>query len=90
MKLIFASKSPRRKKLLSKFDINIVFSDHQFDEKSINKNINPKKYCKLIAEGKSNSILSSYNDTPILSADTIVVVENEVLEKPNNFNEAFV
>ena len=37
MKLVFASNSPRRKELLSKFDIDIKFDSHSFDEVSIKK-----------------------------------------------------
>jgi len=89
MKLIFASKSPRRRKMLSKFDLNIVFQNHEFNEKSVAKNIDPVDYCTLIAEGKSDSISAKHRSFPILSADTIVTIKNKILGKPNNFNEAF-
>ena len=90
MKLIFASNSPRRKELLSKFDINIKFDSHSFDEVSIKKNINPYNYCRLIAEGKSFSLVDKYPNTPIISADTIVVSpDNKIFEKPKKNQEAF-
>jgi len=90
MKLIFASNSPRRIELLSKFDIDVEFIDHMFDETSIEKNITPANYCKLIAEGKSSSLIKKYPDMPIISADTIVVSpNNEIFEKPRNEQEAF-
>ena len=89
MKLVFASNSPRRKELLSKFDLDIAYCQHQFDEKSIKKDMDPKYYCKLIAQGKSKSILSNYEKTPILSADTIVLIKNRILEKPIDYDEAF-
>ena len=89
MKLIFASKSPRRKKMLSRFDLDVIFQSHCFDEKSVSKNISPSKYCTLIAEGKSSSLLTDVNPHPILSADTIVTLEGEILEKPSDFNDAF-
>jgi len=90
MKLIFASDSPRRKKLLSKFDLDITFNPHLFDEISIKKNINPYNYCSLIAEGKSSSLTNRYPETPIISADTIVVSpDKNIFEKPKNFQEAF-
>tara|TARA_B100000676_G_scaffold77770_1_gene77462 strand:- start:1405 stop:2019 length:615 start_codon:yes stop_codon:yes gene_type:complete len=89
MKLIFASKSPRREKMLSRFDLDVVFRSHCFDEKSVDRNIDPSKYCALIAEGKSSSLLTDINPYPILSADTIVTVEGEILGKPSDFNDAF-
>jgi len=90
MKLVFASNSPRRKELLSKFDIDIKFDSHSFDEVSIKKNINPYNYCRLIAEGKSSSLVDKYPNTPIISADTIVVSpDNKIFEKPKKNQEAF-
>ena len=90
MKLVFASNSPRRKELLSKFDIDIKFNSHSFDESSIKKNINPYNYCQLIAEGKSSSLVDKYPNTPIISADTIVVSsDNKIFEKPKKNQEAF-
>ena len=90
MKLVFASNSPRRKELLSKFDIDIKFDSHLFDEVSIKKNINPYNYCQLIAEGKSYSLVDKYPNIPIISADTIVVSsDNKIFEKPKKNQEAF-
>jgi len=90
MKLIFASNSPRRIELLSKFDIDIEFVAHAFDETSIEKNISPSNYCKLIAEGKSSSLMRKYPNIPIISADTVVVSpDNEIFEKPRDEEEAF-
>ena len=41
MKFIFASSSPRRKKLLSNFNLDIEFIPHRFNENSIDKNFEP-------------------------------------------------
>ena len=41
MKFIFASNSPRRKEILSKFNIDIQFVSHRFNEREIDKNIEP-------------------------------------------------
>ena len=90
MKLVFASNSPRRKELLSKFDIDIKFDSHSFDEASIKKNISPYNYCRLIAEGKSSSVIDKYPNTPIISADTIVISsDSKIFEKPKKNQEAF-
>ena len=88
MKYILASSSPRRKKMLSMFDMKIKYVKHLFNEKSIPFNNNPKKYCKTISEGKGNSISENYCNFTIISADTIVVLNNKILEKPESEIEA--
>ena len=60
MKFVFASNSPRRKEILSKFNIDIKFVSHRFNERAIDKNIEPHSYCKIIANEKANSICLLY------------------------------
>ena len=89
MKFVLASSSPRRKELLSLFDIDVIFSKHQFDERSIPLDINPENYCKKISRGKSLSIKDESNKYPIISADTIVLIDSLILGKPKDRDEAF-
>ena len=84
MKYILASSSPRRKKLLSGFDINVECVEHLFDETSIFLNNSPEEYCQNISKGKANSVSNIYKESIIISADTIVLLDNTVLEKPKN------
>ena len=88
MKYILASSSPRRKKLLSGFDINVECVEHLFDETSIFLNNSPEEYCQNISKGKANSVSNIYKESVIISADTIVLLDNTVLEKPKNKLEA--
>ena len=88
MKYILASSSPRRKKILSMFDIKIKYVKHLFDEKSVSFSNDPQKYCEIICKGKSDSISDRYHDFTIISADTIVVLNNKILEKPESVAEA--
>ena len=87
--LILGSTSPRRKEILSFFKIpfNIITPD--FDEESIPYAKDPYTYVKKIAEGKALSIQKKELGLPILTADTIVVLENELFLKPNNHQKAF-
>ena len=74
---------------MSNFDISMEFVTHLFDEQSIDKNISPDSYCQLMARGKATSLIDDYPNSPILSADTIVVSpENKIFEKPRNKEEA--
>ena len=47
MKFVLASKSPRRKELLSLFDLRLIITSHLFDESSISTEIPPKEYCEF-------------------------------------------
>ena len=90
MKLIFATNSPRRKKLLKEFNIDVEFVSHLFDEDSADKDIDPIFYCKQMADKKTSSLTHKYPDSPIVSADTIVVSpDNKIFEKPKDKEEAF-
>jgi len=90
MKFIFASNSPRRKKLLSNFNLDIEFIPHRFDENSIDKNIEPYSYCEIISKEKANSLVDIYPNQTILSADTIVLSpQNKIFEKPKDEEEAY-
>tara|TARA_B100000029_G_scaffold188751_1_gene186443 strand:- start:561 stop:1154 length:594 start_codon:yes stop_codon:yes gene_type:complete len=89
MKIILASSSPRRKKILESIGTKFNVIKPVFDESSISYNKNPKEYCKTLAIKKAESIM---NDTPnsiIISADTIVICKSKLLNKPENKKDAF-
>lgn len=87
--LILGSSSPRRKEILSYFKIpfNVVLPD--FDELSIPYEGNPHEYAEKISSGKAQAIQKLNLGLPILTADTIVVLGNELFLKPNDKQEAF-
>ena len=90
MKFIFASNSPRRKKLLSNFNLDIKFIPHRFNENSVDKNIDPYSYSEIISKEKANSLLDIYPNEIILSADTIVLSpDNKIFEKPKDKEDAY-
>ena len=88
MKYVLASSSPRRKDLLSIFNLDLSLASHSFDEQKVEMNIGPKDYCEIISRGKASSLSESYDNMVIIAADTIVVVGNKILGKPNNESEA--
>ena len=90
LKFILASASDRRKELLSRIvkDFEVRVSD--FDEESVQVNDNIEKYVKMLSEGKAKSVALNYgSDSIIIGADTIVVIDNKVLGKPKDKNDAF-
>ena len=86
VKIILASGSPRRKELLKSLGIEFEIIKPNADEKILNDE-SPENLCKRLAELKANSI--NISNKIILAADTIVVIENEILGKPKNRDDAF-
>lgn len=89
MTIILASKSPRRKELLEKIlkDFNVVGSN--FDEDTIPYQGDVAEYVKTLAREKALEVASTLSEpTVVISADTVVVLENKILGKPKNKKEA--
>lgn len=85
--LILGSKSPRRKEILDLY--NIPFKVYI---KDINEDVNesdPIKYAMKTAEKKGKSISCDFPSELVLCADTIVTIDNVILGKPKNKNEAY-
>lgn len=86
--IILASASPRRYELLDKFGLKFEVVSSSIKEK-VNKNEDPKIVAMSLAFEKANSISNIINSNSIIiSADTIVVQGNRILEKPQSRNEA--
>ncbi|MEM4398137.1 MAG: Maf family protein [Candidatus Woesearchaeota archaeon] len=92
-KIILASKSERRKKLLEDlFGNNLIIHPSNFDENSI-KEKNPVKLAKKLALFKAREVSKFYKEGIIIAADTFVVYEKKnkkvILGKPKNQEDAF-
>lgn len=93
MRIILASCSPRRKELLGKLveKFDIISSD--FNEDTIKKSENnPEELVKKLSFAKANDVLTNLKDcknSVIIAADTIVCINNEILGKPTDKNDAF-
>ena len=83
MKLILASKSPRRQELLRLMDINFRIVLKEVDE-SYPAGLKPEEIAVCIAEKKAKAFDESVTDEIVLTADTIVCVSNQILGKPEN------
>ena len=84
-----ASKSPRRQELLSNIieDFEIVTKDIEEDYP---KKLKADEIALYLANLKANSYLKESKENELyITADTIVVYDNKVLGKPNNFQDAF-
>lgn len=88
MKIILASKSPRRKKILERFNKPFKIINSNFDESKVSKNMHPTKYCSKLASMKAGSVSEKFYQELIIAADTIVVLNNLILGKPNDRSDA--
>ena len=90
--IILASSSETRIKMLKKYINNIIIEKHGVDEEKFKKkfkNLDPISLVKKLAKLKAESILSKHTNKLIISADQILVCENQILSKPRSLNEAF-
>lgn len=83
---VLASQSPRRKYLLNLLGLNFQ-TFHPLIEEN-HKGENPVKYAKKLAEEKAEVANVRFKDKIIIAADTIVVIDGKILEKPRTLDEA--
>lgn len=87
-KLILASQSPQRKKILEDLGINFEIVPSQFEE-IVPKNANPYLLVKEFALEKARDVAKDYPERWVLGVDTIVVTqEDEILIKPVDADDA--
>lgn len=87
MKLVLASKSPRRSEILKNAGIDFTVRVSDADE-TIAEGIKPEDAVVMLAARKAMAVKRE-KDEGVLGADTIVVLDNKVLGKPQNREEAF-
>ncbi len=87
MKLVLASKSPRRSEILKNAGIDFTVRVADADE-TIPNGIKPQDAVVFLAARKAMAVERA-SDEVVLGADTVVVLENQVLGKPQNREDAF-
>ncbi|MCR1822302.1 Maf family protein [Terrisporobacter muris] len=88
MDIILASKSPRRREILGNTKVRFSVKESQIDE-IIKANESPKETVMRLAYEKALDVASSNNDSLVIGADTIVVINEQILGKPRNEEEAY-
>lgn len=86
-KFYLASKSPRRKELLELIGLKPIVVSIDVNE-DFEKDIDIESVPIILSKRKMESAKEKISDGIILTADTIVVIENEILGKPINEVEA--
>lgn len=90
--IYLASQSPRRRELLHQIGVDFRPLTIHVDE-TRKKGESPEDYVARLAEEKAVKgweSLSSGNRAPVLGADTVVVIDGEILGKPADVDEAGV
>ena len=93
-KIILASKSEIRKKILDKNGINCEVVPANVDEDQVKESLlqekaTPEIISKNLAELKANKISEKKHDYLVLGADSVIDLNGELISKPTNRNEAF-
>ena len=86
-KVILASKSPRRKQLLSLLNIDFATIPAEIEEK-IDLNNNLVKEIEKLSYQKAMHVYEKHQDALVIGSDTIVKIDNVVLGKPKTYDEA--
>lgn len=88
MNIILASASPRRKEILENVNVKFTVVASDIDEVVL-ENEPPKELVKRLAFEKCMDIARKNKDALVIGADTIVVLNNHILGKPNNEEDAY-
>ena len=93
MKIILASKSGVRKLILQNYSIDAEVVVSNVDEESVkdsllNEGATPLAISKNLAELKSTKVSLKKPDRLVLGADSVVSLNNKIINKPKNRGEA--
>ena len=94
MKLVLASKSGVRKDILDKYEVEVIVSPSNVDEDQVKealleKGADPEIISKNLAELKSVKVSNKYPDQLVLGADSVISLDQKLINKPNSRNEAY-
>ena len=88
--LVLASASPRRRELLARAGFEFEVTPADVDERQRDREL-PKAYVSRLAFEKAETVAAGLSDgglQVVLGADTIVVVDGDILSKPRDTQDA--
>lgn len=88
MNIILASASPRRKEILENVNVKFTVVASNIDEVILD-NEPPKELVMRLAFEKCMDVAKKNEDALVIGADTIVVMDNQILGKPKNEEDAY-
>jgi septum formation protein len=95
MKIILASKSKVRKKILDKNNLNCTVVPSNVDEDQVKDSLlavgaNPVLVSKNLAELKSTKVSNKFPNQMVIGADSVISLNNELINKPRSREEAIM
>jgi septum formation protein len=87
-KIILASGSPRRKAMLDLFKLKYECISAEINEE-IYPHENAREAARRIARNKAEFVCKGLNTGLVISADTVVVCNGQILGKPTNYEDAY-
>jgi len=87
-KIILASKSPRRKKILELIGLDFIIHASNIHEYS-NLNLSPEDFAKHWSKQKAKLISNIRKNSLVIGADTVVNLNGKILGKPKNKAESY-
>ena len=86
-KIVLASQSPRRSKLLAEMGVTFNVITSNFDE-HLDETRDAEVVAKELAYGKAADVAKENHETYVIGSDTIVAVNGRQMEKPVDIEEA--
>ena len=86
-KLVLASQSPRRVKLLKEIFPQFEVAPSSIEE-VLDPKLRPEENARNLARAKAESIALNFPDCWIIGADTLVTLDHEIFEKPEDEKDA--
>ena len=91
-KLLLATSSPTRKKILTNAGIKFIYKspliNEEEEKKKLNKIKKPEKICQILAKKKSITTSLKYSSYFVLGVDTCLIYKKKFLSKPKTKEDA--
>lgn len=87
-RIVLASLSPRRKELLSLLGVPFEILASKTDEDPGDAPESPEQHVRIVARKKADEVAKRVDDALVIGADTIVFVDDRILGKPKDPNDA--
>ena len=89
MRIVLASKSPRRRELLSVIGIDDFEIVPAVGEEKLEAGLSPAEAVSSLAEQKAREVFAKCSDALVIAADTLVFLNGIPLGKPKNEADAY-
>jgi len=85
--IVLASGSPRRREFLERLKLSFIVHTANIDESPLPGETPQELVCRL-SRAKAEAVAKYYADSLVIAADTIVVLDGQILGKPADVSEA--